>query len=108
MDQEKKYGGIGGTAMAIAFLGGVFLGVIFFGGLLLTVKLLVKVNYPAALMLGSLLLRLGILLGGLYLLKDGSYLNLPLALLGILIGRFLIVSKVKGQQQGSDEMRQKG
>ncbi|PTQ85809.1 F1F0 ATPase subunit 2 [Trichococcus patagoniensis] len=93
--------------MAIALFGGVFLGVLFFGGLLLTVRLLVRVRYPTVLMLGSLLLRLGILLGGLYLLKDGSYLNLPLALLGILIGRFLIVSKVK-QQQGPDEMRQEG
>lgn len=108
MDQEEKYGGVGGTTMVIAFLGGIFLGGIFFGGLLLTVRLLVRVRYPTVLMLGSLLLRLGILLGGLYLLKDGSYLNLPLALLGILIGRFLIVSKVKGQQQGSDEMRQEG
>ncbi|WP_319467655.1 ATP synthase subunit I [uncultured Trichococcus sp.] len=94
--------------MAIAFLGGMFLGVLFFGGLLLTVRLLVRVRYPAVLMLGSLMLRLGILFGGLYLLKDGSYLNLPLALLGILVGRFLIVSKVKGQQEGPEETSQEG
>lgn len=94
--------------MAIAFLGGVFLGMIFFGGLLLTVKLLVKVRYPAVWMLGSLLLRLAILFGGLYLLKDGSYLNLPLALVGILVGKFLIVSKVKSQKEKHDEMSQEG
>lgn len=94
--------------MVIAFLGGIALGAVFFGGLLLTVRLLGRVRYPSVLMFGSLMLRLSILLGGLYLLKDGSYLNLPLAFLGILIGRFLIVSKVKGQQKGSGEMSQEG
>lgn len=81
--------------MLIAFMVGVILGVVFFGGLQWTIARLAKVKYPTVFFMASLLIRMFILLCGFYLLKDGSYFNLPLALLGVFLVRIVMVSNAK-------------
>ena len=78
--------------MIIAFIGGLVLGVIFFGGLNLSIFLLDKVKYAGVLMIVSLFLRMGILLAGFYLLMDDSFINLLIALAGVILVRFILVS----------------
>jgi len=78
-----------------AFIVGIILGIVFFGGLQWTIDRLMKVRYPTALVLVSMVIRMAILLLGFYLLKDGSYYNIPLALLGVVLVRVVMVSVAK-------------
>lgn len=80
--------------MIIAFIGGIFLGIFFFGGLYLTVEKMQKVKHPAIFMILSLLLRMAILLLGFYLLMNSNYQNLLVALVGVLISRFILIKKL--------------
>lgn len=79
----------------IAFFGGIILGGIFFGGLQWTVMRMNTVKHPAVLLFASLVIRMGLLLPGLFLLKDGGYWNLPFALFGIISVRLVLVAKTK-------------
>ena len=54
-----------------------------------------KGQIPTVFFMASLLIRMFILLCGFYLLKDGSYFNLPLALLGVFLVRIVMVSNAK-------------
>lgn len=69
---------------------GILLGAAFFGGLWLTVRRLPDSPAPALLALGSLLLRMTVLLAGLFLLMQGSWERLLAALAGILAARFIL------------------
>ncbi len=77
--------------MIIAFIGGIVLGFVFFGGLQLSIHLLDKVRYAGLLMIASLFLRMGILLVGFYFLMDGSFLNLLMALIGVILVRLILI-----------------
>lgn len=77
--------------MVIAFIGGIILGIIFFGGLNLSIRLLDKVKYAGILMVVSLFLRMAILLVGFYLLMNDSFVNLLIALAGVILVRLVLV-----------------
>lgn len=81
--------------MFIAFLGGIVLGIIFFGGLYWTISLFDKVKYPAALMSISMIIRMAILLIGFYLLMNDNYMNLLLALVGVITVRIFMTFNLK-------------
>jgi F1F0 ATPase subunit 2 len=78
-------------AMVLACVAGLFLGAVFFGGLWWTVRKGVSSAQPAALFLGSLLLRMSIVLAGLYLVGHEHAERLMLCLLGILVARFVVM-----------------
>lgn len=80
--------------MILAFIVGALLGVVFFGGLYVTVKKLSSMKYPALFMMLSLLVRLVIMAGGIYLIMDGEIRNLLSAMAGILIVRFLMIQSL--------------
>lgn len=80
--------------MILAFIVGALLGAVFFGGLYLTVRKLNSVKYPALLMMLSLVLRLVILAGGIYLIMDGEIRNLLSAMAGVLLVRFVMIQKL--------------
>lgn len=82
----------------MAIIAGIVLGVFFFGGLYLSVQYLGKVKYPSVLMMASLIIRMAVLVGGLYLIRGDSYLNIPLALMGILLVRIIMTRQVKRKQ----------
>ncbi len=74
----------------LATLAGITLGLIFFGGLWWTVRKGVHSRQPALWFLGSLLLRMSIVLGGLLWVGGGDWRRLLWCLLGLTIGRILV------------------
>jgi F1F0 ATPase subunit 2 len=78
------------TAAVVGFL----LGVLYFLGLWYTLQRLPQNGHPTLIIISSFLLRLAILLGGLYWVTDGDALRLGVALLGVLVGRILIMHRL--------------
>ena len=69
---------------------GLLLGAIFFGGLWWTVRKGLSSRQPALWFLGSMLLRMGIALAGLYFVGRGDWRRLIACLLGFVIARFVV------------------
>ncbi len=81
--------------LAFAFVAGLALGAFFFGGLWWTVRRGVASKAPALLFLGSLLLRMGLLLVGFYLVANGNWQRMAMCLLGFVVARFAVSRLVK-------------
>lgn len=79
----------------IAAIAGIGLGCVFFGGLWLTVRRAPDRKYPGLVMLASLLLRLGLVGGGLYLLADGHWQRYAAALPGLLLARWWWIRRIE-------------
>ncbi|MHB8898504.1 MAG: N-ATPase subunit AtpR [Thermoguttaceae bacterium] len=77
--------------LVLAWVAGVLLGTVFFGGLWWTVRKGVSSQRPALWFFGSLLLRVSIVLAGLYLVSGGHWERLLACLLGFVIARFLVI-----------------
>jgi F1F0 ATPase subunit 2 len=77
--------------MVVACVSGVLLGTVFFGGLWWTVRKGVSSPQPVLWFFGSLLLRMSIVLGGLYLVGRGHAERLLLCLLGVVVARFIVL-----------------
>ena len=73
-----------------ALLAGLLLGAIFFGGLWLTVPHTVASKHPARWVLVSLMLRMGIALGGFYFVGREHWQRLMICLLGFVIARVIV------------------
>ncbi len=78
-------------ALAVALVAGFLLGGLFFGGLWWTVQRAVSSQSIARWFLGSLLLRMGIALGGFYFVGRGHWPRLLVCLLGFLLARVLVL-----------------
>ena len=74
-------------SLASALVAGVLLGAMFLGGLWWTVRQGLSSKRVARWFLGSLLLRMGIALGGFYLVSGGHWEQLLLCLLGFVMAR---------------------
>lgn len=72
-------------------LGGMVLGVIFFAGLYWTVRQATQSVTPARYFLGSFLLRTAVALGGFYLLSDGQWPRLLIAITGFIGVRIAVM-----------------
>jgi len=81
--------------LVLGFFGGVLLGLVFFGGLYWSVQKLPTVKYPAFLMMASLLLRMAVLLTGLYFLMAGDIKNLLAAVAGVMVMKFVMIARVQ-------------
>jgi len=77
--------------LAVALAAGLLLGAVFFGGLWWTVRKGVSSRRPAFLFLGSLLLRTGFVLVGLYFAGHGDWRRLVACLVGFIIARFCVI-----------------
>ena len=75
---------------ALGFFAGVLLGVAFYGGLWLTVRRLPLTRHPAALTLGSLLVRTALVCGGILWVARGRWQNVLACVAGIAAGRLLV------------------
>jgi F1F0 ATPase subunit 2 len=64
---------------------------IFFGGLWWTVRQAVFAKSPALWFLGSMLLRMTLVLAGFYFIGGGDWQRLVLSLLGFIIARFIVM-----------------
>jgi F1F0 ATPase subunit 2 len=81
-------------ALALTLVAGGLLGVFFFAGLWWTVENGVVSEKPALWFLSSLLLRTGVILAGFYFVSQGHWSRLVACLLGFLIARFIVVSRL--------------
>ena len=77
--------------LAFALVVGLLLGTIFFGGLWWTVRKGISSKSPAFLFLGSMLLRMGIVLAGFYFVGHGDWQRLVVCLLGFIIARIIVM-----------------
>ena len=78
-----------------AFTAGAALGLIFFAGLWLTLSGLHRSSHPGLRVLGSLMLRLALVLGGLYLIADqGQWTHVLAATVGFTVPRPFMVRRV--------------
>lgn len=75
----------------LEFFIGIILGILFFGGLYLTVGKLNEVKNPSLLVIFSFIIRMAILLGGLFYLSKKGYQAILLALLGIVLVKFIMI-----------------
>lgn len=77
--------------LALALVSGLLLGAIFFGGLWWTVRKGVTTKSPALWFLGSMLLRMGLVLIGFYFVGRGDWRRLVVCLVGFIIARFIVM-----------------
>lgn len=82
---------ISGLMLALA-AGGV-LGLLFFGGLWWTVRRAVASPRPALWFFGSMLLRMGTVLSGFYVVASGDWQRLLACLCGFLLARTLVIRR---------------
>jgi F1F0 ATPase subunit 2 len=76
--------------LALAWLAGLALGAIFFGGLWWTVSRGLSSKQPAFWFLGSMLLRMGIVLAGFYLVAAQHLGRLVPCLIGFVMARLVV------------------
>jgi F1F0 ATPase subunit 2 len=77
--------------LALALGAGLVLGAVFFGGLWWTVSKGVFSKSPGVWFLGSILLRMSIVLAGLYYIGRGDWERLVSCLLGFVIARYIVM-----------------
>ena len=87
MIEVSKFGG--------ALLGGFALGVFFFVGLWWTVRRGVMAAQPAAVFLGSMVLRTLVVMVGFYCLGRGDWRNVAGSLTGFVLARFLVMRNAR-------------
>ena len=75
--------------LVVPLAAGLILGALFFGGLWWTVIHAVASKRPAVWLLGSKLLRMGLALGGFYLVGGGRWERWLLCLLGFVLARLV-------------------
>jgi F1F0 ATPase subunit 2 len=77
--------------MILAFISGFVLGVIFFGGLWFTVKKAVASKNTALWIAGSSIIRIAIVLTGIYYIAEGSWQKMVLCMVGFIVARFMVI-----------------
>lgn len=84
--------------LVLTWLSGCALGAIFFGGLWLTVNKGLVSNQPALWFLGSLVLRMGVVLVGFYFVSGGNWERLLASLIGFLMARLVVTWMTRPRQ----------
>ena len=77
--------------LALALVAGLVLGAIFFGGLWWTVRKGISSRSPALWFLGSMLLRMSIVLAGFYFIGRRDWERLVVCLFGFIIARIIVM-----------------
>ena len=77
--------------LILAGVAGLFLGTFFFGGLWWTVRKGASSPRPALWFLGSLLLRMGVVLAGFYFVGGGQWQRLLGCLTGFVVARIVVL-----------------
>ena len=79
------------SGRVLALVAGILLGAVFFGGLWWTVRKGVSSKHPALWFLGSMLVRVSLVLVGFYFVGRGNWQRLVACLLGFIIARFCVM-----------------
>ncbi len=77
--------------LMLAGLAGLALGLFFYGGLWLTVRALPTSHSPALLMLGSFIIRMTVVVMGIYFIMGDRWERVLACLVGILLARTILV-----------------
>ncbi|WP_167752453.1 ATP synthase subunit I [Thiorhodococcus mannitoliphagus] len=77
--------------LVLSGVAGLGLGAMFFGGLWWTLRKSLASTKPALWLLGSLLVRMSLLLVGLYLVSGGHWERLLAGLVGVIGARFVVL-----------------
>lgn len=78
------------VSLTIVFLAGLALGGFFFGGLYVTVSIGLTSKHPALLFFGSLVIRMVVFLGVMYIVADGHWERFLVITAGFLIARIIV------------------
>ena len=89
--------------MVVGFFGGFVLGLVFFGGLYWTIQQLPTVRHPSLLMAASMLVRMAVLLAGLYFLMAGGIKNLLAAVVGVMLVKVVMIARVRPKRPATSE-----
>lgn len=84
----------------VALMSGLLLGVIYFGGLWWTSMRVGTVRSPGPFFMVSFVVRMAILLSGMYWATRGRLLETTVCLAGVLVVRQLMVRRVRGSEGG--------
>jgi F1F0 ATPase subunit 2 len=84
----------------LAGLAGILFGIIYFGGLWLTIQKLGQMERPIPWLMGSFIVRLGLVLAGFYLVSNGRIEFLGVSLVTFFITRFLFISRIQPHTEG--------
>jgi F1F0 ATPase subunit 2 len=76
--------------LLLAFIAGLMLGTLFFGGLWWTLQNYRLSENPAVWFVGSSMLRMALLMLGLFFITSGDWKRALAALLGVMIARVLV------------------
>lgn len=79
----------------VALVAGVGLGLAYFAGLWWTSQRVARVAWPQGFFFASFALRIALLLGGIWLVTGGRAATTGLCLVGVLVGRRLMVEYVR-------------
>lgn len=85
-----------------ALFGGIVLGVLFFGGLWLTVRKGLNSKKPTLIFMGSLVIRMAIVVAGFYFIGANNWKNMLVCLGGFLIARIAITRITKKDMQAKN------
>jgi F1F0 ATPase subunit 2 len=88
--------------LVLAGIAGLALGAVFFGGLWWTLRKSLQSPRPALWLLGSLLVRMSLVLVGLYLISGGQWERLLAGLVGVIGARFLVLRLTSPADRPSD------
>ena len=77
--------------LAVALAAGLLIGAVFFGGLWWTVRKGVSSKNPTLWFLGSMVVRMSLVLVGFYFVGRGNWQRLVTCLLGFIIARFCVL-----------------
>ncbi len=80
---------------------GFTLGIFYFVSLWLTVRQIPTTQWPFRLIVGSLFGRLSITILGLYLIMDGNWPRVLIALLGFLLARIIFIHCLQPKQESN-------
>lgn len=84
----------------VALISGFVLGAFYFGGLWWTSQRIGVVRAPGLFFMVSFIVRMAVLLSGMYLVTKGRLLDTAICLISVLIVRRLAVTRVRGAEGG--------
>lgn len=85
-----------------AVAGGFALGAIYFGGLWLTVRSVPTMRQPALWLMLSFVLRMSVVLTGIYFVMGGRWERLVACMVGFLLARTLLIRRLRDVGQVSN------
>lgn len=86
-------------SLGLALAAGVLLGAIFFGGLWWTIRRGVASKRPALWFIGSMLLRMAIVVLGFYFILGDDWKRLLAGLFGFVIARIIVICLTRAMAQ---------